>query len=94
VKEECRDVAGSQIIETSFQDLRYGLRQLRRHPGFTTVDILTLTLGVGATTAILSVVERSLAGIKVHWTTGDRRRGYWDEGSGTASPSLRGSDAP
>jgi predicted permease len=84
-KEDCREVRGGQRLESLFADLRYGLRTLRKSSGFTTVSVLTLALGIGANTAIFSMVNalllhpynfRNLDGLVRVWEDRGMEEGY------------------
>src|SRR5690242_3596643 len=58
--EECREVRGASMVDRLSRDLGYAIRILRKNRGFTAVAIVTLALGIGASTSIFSVIENVL----------------------------------
>jgi predicted permease len=60
VKEECRDARGVSAFESTLRDIQYGARQLRKRPGFAAVVVLSLGLGIGANTAIFTLINAVL----------------------------------
>src|SRR6202453_4334322 len=60
VKEDCREARGTSLLETLLQDIQYGLRVHLKSPSFFVIAALTLALGIGASTAVFSLVNTIL----------------------------------
>jgi len=95
VKEDCRDARGTRFLEILFRDIRYALRALRKSPAFTVVAILTLAFGIGATTAIFTLVQQvMLRSLPVSqpdqlWRVGDTVLCCYSDGYTQGDDNLR-----
>jgi putative ABC transport system permease protein len=92
VREECRETKGASFGEATLHDVRFGLRTLRKNPGFTVVAVLTLALGIGLNTAIFSVVYAVLWR-PLPWTKPDRVVVFWDSNMQAGYPKIGFSSA-
>src|SRR5215210_4952784 len=85
IKEVTRDMWGWRTLEQLAQDLRFGARMLAKRPGFTLVAIITLGLGIGANTAIFSVVNTVLLQ-PLPYKDSDRVMMVWEENTRQGFP--------
>jgi predicted permease len=87
-KEEIRDVKGVSFVEALWQDLRFGGRMLAKSPGFTAIVVITLALGIGANTAVFSMVNALLLH-PYQFGELDRLVRVWEERGSEASVDAR-----
>lgn len=86
-KEEGRDARGGRLVDDLVQDTRFTLRMLLKNPGFTAVAVATLALGIGANSAIFSVVHHTLLR-PLPYEAPDRIVTLWERGEGGVSGSV------
>src|SRR5262245_2174422 len=84
VKEKVREVSAGHHLETLWEDLRYALRMLGRNPGFASVAVLSLALGIGANTAIFSLLDAVL--LKTLPVKNPEQLVFLERGGGPPSP--------
>ncbi|MBV8831203.1 MAG: hypothetical protein JO108_18470, partial [Acidobacteriaceae bacterium] len=83
MKEECRDMRRTQLLETALQDVRFGIRAFRKRPAFTLTVMAILAFGVGSATAVFSIVNGVLLTALPYRAPANLVRIYetWEHGS-------------
>jgi hypothetical protein len=82
-RERFREARVGYALETLAQDVRYGLRTMRRSPGFTTIAVLSLAIGIGANTTMFGAIDALLIRTPAHVKDADRiHRVYFDVPNG------------